>query len=131
MNWAECWDSVSCLESAGRVLTSWGNRLAIFAGVIGLFVVVLKWFVPAYIENRISVLSGPRHFSGEQRFALQENIVNAPRGSVYLFAYLTDGESQSFAGELRGAFRDAGWTTHGPVLYTVEDEPRPRGWQCW
>lgn len=114
----ECFNSAICLEGWQRSLRLTGLSLGVIAALIALI-------IPAFIEKRISALTADRHITEIQKSLLNQ-LNDFKSYSAYFYAYVVSEESQIYAGELSVAFRQAGWKTHGPVLYSTDEEP-PQG----
>lgn len=87
---------------------------------------LIAWFIPAFIEARISFLTAPRHLTNPQKESRLAHLKQVPPNSAYFYAYVTSIESQAYAGELKAAFHQASWKTHGTVLFTNDELP-PQG----
>lgn len=126
MSFWECFNTASCLEGWHRWLRLVGLSIALFATVSAFFAALIAFLLPAFIESRISFLTAPRHLTNSQKESLLSKLKQSKPDSAYFYAYVTSEESQTYAGELKAVFHQAGWKTHGPVLFT-DDEVPPQG----
>jgi len=115
----ECYNLAICLEGWQRPLRVIGASFAIIAALIA-------FVVPAFIESRISFLTAPRHLTNSQKESLLEHLKNSKSNSVYFYAHAASEEGQTYAGEILAVFHQAGWKTHGPVLFSTDEVP-PQG----
>lgn len=126
MNWGECWQTASCLEGWHRWLRLIGVSIGFLATFLAFLAASIAWFIPAFLESRISFLTAPRHLTSSQKQSLITQLTEATPNSAYFYAYVTSEESQTYAGELKAVFDQAGWNTNGPVLFTQDNLP-PQG----
>lgn len=119
----ECYDSASCLEGWQSYIRLVGLRITLCAAGLAFLAALIAYSVPAYIESRISFLTAPRHLTDSQKESLLDQLKHFKSNSAYFYAYVTSEESQMYAGELITIFRQAGWKTHGPVLFMDDEIP--------
>lgn len=126
MGWAECFSTVSCLESWHRWLRLLGLSIALLATILAFLAASIAFLLPAFIESRISFLTAPRHLTDSQKSSLLAHLKRSDPFSVNFYAYVTSPESQTYAGEIKAVFHDAGWKTQGPELFADDGVP-PQG----
>ena len=122
----ECFNSAICLEGWQRTIRLVGLSLGVLATIFAVCAAMIAFFIPAFIEARISTLTAARHLTDAQNKSLLNQLKNSNSYSAYFYAHVASKESQTYAGELSVAFRQAGWITHGPVLYSTDEVP-PQG----
>ena len=119
----ECLNAASCLEGWHRWVRLIGLSFALFATVCAFLAALIAFLIPAFIESRISFLTAPRHLTDSQKESLLDELKQFKFNSAYFYAYVTSEESQTYAGELKAVFHQAGWKTHGPVLFADDEVP--------
>ena len=122
----ECFNSASCLEGWHRSIRLTGLSMAVLATIFAFLAAIIAFLLPAYIDSRISFLTAPRHLTASQKESLLDQLKHFKSNSAYFYAYVTSEESQTYAGELMAVFTQAGWKTHGPVLFSTDEVP-PHG----
>ena len=122
----ECFSSAICLEGWQRTIRLIGLSFGVLATIFAFCAAMIAFFIPAFIESRISTLTAPRHLTDAQNKSLLVQLNNFKSYSAYFYAHVASEESQTYAGELLAIFHQAGWITHGPVLYSTDEVP-PQG----